>query len=68
MCWRIDSTLTFTPGEGVAPLPVGLAGRFHRPLQNISGIAGKTHHVVQVELGSLGHAEDRVAWVTAGDG
>ena len=61
-------TLTFTPGEGVAPLPIGLAARFYSPLQNVSGVADKAHSVIQVELGSLGRSESRVARVTTCDG
>lgn len=39
-------TLTLTPGEGVAPLSISLAGGFHSPLQNISGIADKADNVI----------------------
>ena len=65
---RLDFTLTSTARQSVAPLAVGLAGRFHGSLQDVSGVADEAHHVVQVELGSLGHTEGGVTGVTACDG
>ena len=65
---KCNHTLTFTPGERVAPLPVGLAGGLARPVQNISRVAHEAHGVVQVELGALGQPEGGVTGVTTGDG
>lgn len=38
--------LTSTLREGVAPLSVSLADGLHSPMQNVSGIAGKTYIVI----------------------
>lgn len=38
--------LTSTLWEGIAPLPVSLADGLHSPVENVPGIADKTHNVV----------------------
>ena len=59
---------TSAGGQGAAPLAIAPTLGSRRTLQQVAGVAGKVHHVVQVELAAIGQPVGGVPRVSTGDG
>ena len=59
---------TSAGGQGAAPLAIAPTLGSRRTLQQVAGVAGKVHHVVQVELAAIGQPVGWVPRVSTGDG
>lgn len=59
---------TSAGGQGAAPLAIAPTLGSRRTLQQVAGVAGEVHHIVQVELAAIGQPVGGVPRVSAGDG
>lgn len=62
------SSPTSAGGQRAAPLAVAPTLGSRCALQQVAGVAGEVHDIIQVELAAISEAVRRVPWVATGDG
>lgn len=62
------SSPTSAGGQRAAPLAVAPTLGSRCTLQQVAGVAGEVHDIIQVELAAISETVRRVPWVATGDG